>query len=104
MHEPAHETGKRQHHDGKHDREPVCASCVKIAVHEHYSFCFARAFIRSASATGSMPAAAEVASTCLARLSTCTAWARTPIGGGGLATKLPFPRISVMAPSRSNSS
>src|SRR5207244_9008750 len=101
--EPGEHAGERQGDHRKHDGRLVGALCTEIVRHCEASF-FARAIIRSAKAIGSTPAAAAVASICLARLSTCNACARAPSGRGGSATKLPRPLTRVIAPVRSNSS
>src|SRR5262249_61160139 len=90
--------------DSQNDRRLIDTLGFKIVVHDDYSFCFARALIRSATARGSMPIVAAVARTCFARLSAWACCARAPIAGGGFATKLPRPRTSGMAPGRSSSS
>ena len=63
------ESRECRHYESQDDRGPVGTVGFKIVVHDDYSFCFTRAFIRSATATGSIPVAAAMARTCFARLS-----------------------------------
>src|SRR5258707_10492273 len=102
MADPRDKNRDRQDHDSQYDRRPVSTLCFKI-VHDDYSFCFERAFIRSATRAGSRPIAAAVARTCFAKLSTLTFCARAPMAGGGSGTQLPPPITPVLAPIRPRS-
>src|SRR4029078_10650919 len=64
---PYEESRDRRQQGRQHDRGPVRTTCAKIVAHDDYSVCLARAVIRSAKATGSMPMLAAVARTCFAK-------------------------------------